>query len=887
MNNLSRTLEYMVFGIPCCWGPKRLLWFVVLFLPLFSGASMISAPQKDVLEGQADNYANRILPQILTNWNIEVFSENAHSSVWQRVTENELEAAFFVYRRLGGLQSYAPATGQVVISESKDGNCVVVGNYATHSFFENGEADVTLITMKDSDVWRCAGILVKSDAFYLQPNHPPVDEFTRLREMLAAKTDEERARVENELPEKDELAIRRRFTEISALAELRKEQGNLTRAAALYRIALRGLPSNLDVQMKLAEIQMSLGHTNEAIERASTVYRLAESPILFETAGKLLTALEACPGIPEVSEAGVATNVEFVLVPIGEVNQQLVLELRAELQRELGIPFVIWDRALPLPEPGRTEADQYVERFFSAITQEMTRLQYDDLLTTIGLDHVPTNCSHEQKKELVEAYIAKLGPQEAHTREQYNVISLQLSTQYQYHVQAMIDLLGKQFFTNSAARVKGYIGVTDADLFSEDSNFYFGSAEGDYGVISSSRFRAGEGFEPPSRPRLVKRLKKQAMSTVAAIMDIPRCADPSCARAFPNSVAEHDAKSEHYCPECLKRLEAFKCSPNSNFASSLHVARGYKLIMKKDYVDAIVEYQRAVQLCSTNIDNWLFLGNSLRLNRKDHESERVLLKAISLDPNNEGLYIELAITYSADKRLQDAIRLMDSFLQSNPSRVEARVERGRLALIDGDLALCQKLTEEAIALCPTNSAALTQLGIVQNNKGNYPAAIASATRAFSLKTNNELAVHVLGLSLANAGHYKEALPYLERAVDMNTNDAVLWRHLGVSYSSNGQLDHAIPAFQKAISLDTTNASFISDLGYTYFLKGMNKAAIHCYDQAVRMDQGNGLAYYNRALAYHALGEYTKALENLNLARDKGYSGSPQFRAAVEKALARP
>ena len=94
-------------------------------------------------------------------------------------------------------------------------------------------------------------------------------------------------------------------------------------------------------------------------------------------------------------------------------------------------------------------------------------------------------------------------------------------------------------------------------LFSGRSNYLFGATEDDkyFGVISAHRFRAAFNEEPPKRDRLEERLLKQSLSTIGFLLGVPRCSTPECARAYPQSLAEHDQKPSTLCAQCREGFE--------------------------------------------------------------------------------------------------------------------------------------------------------------------------------------------------------------------------------------------------------------------------------------------------------------------------------------------
>jgi len=87
--------------------------------------------------------------------------------------------------------------------------------------------------------------------------------------------------------------------------------------------------------------------------------------------------------------------------------------------------------------------------------------------------------------------------------------------------------------------------------------FVFGMAYngGSAGVMSVARFTAGFNQDSPHRPRLMNRLLKQALSSYGQMLGAVRCRNPECARSYPHSLAEHDAKSADLCSPCRTGFE--------------------------------------------------------------------------------------------------------------------------------------------------------------------------------------------------------------------------------------------------------------------------------------------------------------------------------------------
>ena len=97
-----------------------------------------------------------------------------------------------------------------------------------------------------------------------------------------------------------------------------------------------------------------------------------------------------------------------------------------------------------------------------------------------------------------------------------------------------------------------YLALVPVDLFAGRASHLFGSADvsGNYAVVSYHRFAASFTNEPAQSARLTERTLKQLLWSTGFAIGVGRCTDPGCARAYPRSIAEHDAKGTDLCEEC-------------------------------------------------------------------------------------------------------------------------------------------------------------------------------------------------------------------------------------------------------------------------------------------------------------------------------------------------
>ena len=104
----------------------------------------------------------------------------------------------------------------------------------------------------------------------------------------------------------------------------------------------------------------------------------------------------------------------------------------------------------------------------------------------------------------------------------------------------------------------GYIGIVERDIYSADYNYVFGWSRKNHALVSLHRFTAVFHDVPPKRGRLHRRALMQLLSSAGPVFGVPRCTDPTCGRAYPESVEEHDAKEPRLCSDCKSGFKKAK-----------------------------------------------------------------------------------------------------------------------------------------------------------------------------------------------------------------------------------------------------------------------------------------------------------------------------------------
>ena len=371
------------------------------------------------------------------------------------------------------------------------------------------------------------------------------------------KPQDQRAALEarvKEVLQEDNVSRRGHIDVVFELADQYANEGNDPEAIRLYQEALQVDSWRLDAQLKLARLLHKHGDVTQAIDKAKTVAQYAEDDESIREAEQLLTEC----GVGAVTESGAGlsaatSQTEIVLVPIGRVNRRLLNEVRTTLQAKLGIAYSISETVLDPGTVDRSYADHYVATLVEAIRSSITpevrkKVQGVDDLLTMDVSTFPGRVS------FIERFLEKTGRGEEIADFRKTVKDLE--GHGQFDAARLLKILESRYPLGTRPAVKGYLGVTEEDLFYGNNEFVFGWAGKGSGVMSYRRFLAVFHEEPPNRPRLRDRTAKQMISSSFYMLGIPRCTSPTCARAYPHSLTEHDQKSVELCAWCKERLQA-------------------------------------------------------------------------------------------------------------------------------------------------------------------------------------------------------------------------------------------------------------------------------------------------------------------------------------------
>lgn len=95
------------------------------------------------------------------------------------------------------------------------------------------------------------------------------------------------------------------------------------------------------------------------------------------------------------------------------------------------------------------------------------------------------------------------------------------------------------------------LGVTDADIYTPNSEWIFGYAEipGKAALVSTHRLQSEE------RPTYLDRILKEAYHELGHTMGLDHCPRPRCVMHFSKSLVDTDYKGKAYCVDCRAKVK--------------------------------------------------------------------------------------------------------------------------------------------------------------------------------------------------------------------------------------------------------------------------------------------------------------------------------------------
>jgi len=306
---------------------------------------------------------------------------------------------------------------------------------------------------------------------------------------------------------------------------------------------LKQFPWNLTYQMVYAEMLAKKGEMEKAEEKASLVYKYAETDDQIEKAAKILKKAPL-PNYEELHSLP-GTNHCVVLVPFPGCDKWLIVRIKDELALTLNVPVYIQAINVKYPPPRRDRRGAIINGYRGKILENISDKQIVDVMKELKV--TKDDLGDDNVLKIMKAAYSKAGRGVEAQLDAYLNDGIGKDNQWDANELLSVLIAG----VNPSRRMNAaYIGIVPVDVYANYYNYLFGWGNNLGHIISYRRFSAVFNNEPPNQDRLNKRMEMQCLASIGYVFGLPRCTDPTCARAYPNSLQEHDAKSGALCSDC-------------------------------------------------------------------------------------------------------------------------------------------------------------------------------------------------------------------------------------------------------------------------------------------------------------------------------------------------
>ena len=158
----------------------------------------------------------------------------------------------------------------------------------------------------------------------------------------------------------------------------------------------------------------------------------------------------------------------------------------------------------------------------------------------------------------------------------------------------------------------------------------------------------------------------------------------------------------------------------------------------------------------------------------------------------------------------------------------------------GDYDRAVELLETAVAENPTDSTALTELGIAFTEGGEHEKAIKALVRSIQLEEGASEAHEALGCAYYRSGRYEEARRHLERARELSPQDSGVLRNLGIAVDKLGDFDGGLALVEEAVRINAFDYQALYALASFRLRQGALEEALEVLDRIASDNSPVGL-----------------------------------------------
>jgi|GEM_PF-3050899 len=307
-----------------------------------------------------------------------------------------------------------------------------------------------------------------------------------------------------------------------------------------------------------------------------------------------------------------------------------------------------------------------------------------------------------------------------------------------------------------------------------------------------------------------------------------------------------------------------------------NLIRAHQLKKEGKASEAIKYYQAAlVEIDGETVQAWQGMANIYEEKQEWDAAEKCYQKLIEISPGQLDNYINLAKTLKLQNKENEYVKAINK-----ASRKTKKPLWGIYGILGNILKEQGKLDEaiivlqEAVKIQPDHPSIYRSLATAQAQKGNFQEVISSYKNIIRLIPDNSNAYIELARAMIRAGNIQEAIDIYKQVISLSKNTAArIYLELGNALEKNNQVNEALNVYKTGIELFPDNINFYKNTGRIYFNQDNFHEVINNYQKVInqKLDLTSliFLDFYYLKYALNAQGREQEIIDYINLYIDRG------------------
>ena len=293
-------------------------------------------------------------------------------------------------------------------------------------------------------------------------------------------------------------------------------------------------------------------------------------------------------------------------------------------------------------------------------------------------------------------------------------------------------------------------------------------------------------------------------------------------------------------------------------SASLDFKKAISYFQKSDFNRCMKICKKLLRLNPNFLDAYVLGAQASSALGQHKQTEKLLLKAVEIRPENAVVRRNLGIFFSQMQRQQDADRAFQKSLELAPK--DAQTHYCYAVHLDGSHRPKEAKDRFLAAsdISPENPDIWTGLGKAQRSLGHLDAARESYLTALESTPTHLPALNNIGALSTEMEDYVSAIGYLERSIKLNPRQPRAWFNLGSTYQRAKRLEEAIDAYGNALQHQPDSAEILQALGRTLQQQGSHQKAIEVFSKASKLRPDNSQVSYYLACGHIGAGNISEA-----------------------------